>query len=47
MFQTGTTTGANLTIKSYNASAVKIYNATSSLVHFEKNKYFSLLQKTL
>jgi hypothetical protein len=28
---------ANPTIVSYNDSAVKIYNATSSLVRFEKN----------
>jgi hypothetical protein len=26
---------------SYNASAVKIYNATSSLVHFENRNIFS------
>jgi hypothetical protein len=37
------TTGANPTTVSYNASAVKNYNATSSLVHFEKKKYFLLL----
>jgi hypothetical protein len=30
-----TTAGANPTIMSYNAKAVKIYNATSSLVRFE------------
>jgi superfamily II DNA/RNA helicase len=30
-------TGANPSTPSYNASAVKIYNATSSLLHFEKN----------
>jgi hypothetical protein len=30
------TTGANPTIESYNASAVKIYNAKISLVRFEK-----------
>jgi hypothetical protein len=34
--------GANPTIVSYNAGAVKIYNAMSSLVHFE-NKNFLLL----
>jgi hypothetical protein len=36
-----TDSGANPTIVSYNASAVKIYNATSTyvaLVRFEKNK---------
>jgi hypothetical protein len=33
--------GANPTIVSYNASAVKNFNATSSLVHFEKN-YFTM-----
>jgi hypothetical protein len=42
---------ANPTIVSYNASAVRIYNATSSLVRFEKNVFFyfekrpSLLQR--
>jgi hypothetical protein len=36
--------GANPTTMSYNASAVKIYSATSSLVHFKK-KYFLLLCK--
>jgi hypothetical protein len=30
-------TGANQTTLRYNASAVKIYNATSSLMRFEKN----------
>jgi hypothetical protein len=30
--------GANPTIVSYNASVVKIYNVTSSLVRFEKQK---------
>jgi hypothetical protein len=29
--------GANPTIVSYNASAVKIYNTSSSLLRFEKN----------
>jgi hypothetical protein len=33
-------TGANPTIASYNASVVKIYNASSSLVRF-KTKIFS------
>jgi hypothetical protein len=28
-------------IESYNASAVKIYNATSSLVRFENNNIFA------
>jgi hypothetical protein len=38
--------GANPTIASYNASAVKIYNAVmSSLVHFESKKTF--FEKTL
>jgi hypothetical protein len=32
--------GANPTIVSHNASAVKIYNAASSLVHFENKKVF-------
>jgi hypothetical protein len=31
----------NPTIVSYNASAAKIYNATSSLVRFEKTKAYS------
>jgi hypothetical protein len=36
--------GANPTIVSYNASAVKIYIATSSLVHYEnKNIFFYIL----
>jgi hypothetical protein len=34
--------GANPKTSSYNASVVKIYNATSSLLRFEK-KYFLLL----
>jgi hypothetical protein len=35
--------GANPTIVSYSASAVKIYNATNSLVRFEnKNIFFNL-----
>jgi hypothetical protein len=33
------------TIVSYNASAVKMYDATSSLVRLEKQKYFLLLYK--
>jgi hypothetical protein len=42
--------GANPTIVSYNASAVKIYDATSSLVRFGNKKYYlekrsSLLQR--
>jgi hypothetical protein len=32
--------GANPTIASYNTSAVKIYNATSSLVRFENKKMY-------
>jgi hypothetical protein len=39
--------GANLTTASYNASTVKIYNATSSLVRFENEKRFHLLQNTI
>jgi hypothetical protein len=40
--------GANLTIASYNASAVKIYNATSSLVRFEsKNTFFGISKNAL
>jgi hypothetical protein len=37
--------GANPTIVSYNASAVKIYNATSNLVRFENKNCFQLLPK--
>jgi hypothetical protein len=37
--------GANPTIVSYNASAVKIYNATSSLVRLEN--FFIQFEKTL
>jgi hypothetical protein len=36
---------ANLTITSYNASVVKIYNATNSIVYFRDKKYFSLVLK--
>jgi hypothetical protein len=32
---------------SYNATTVKSYNATSSLVRFEKKKYFFYFDKTL
>jgi hypothetical protein len=46
-------TGANPTIVSYNASDAKIYNAMSSLVHYDNKKIvsstlkkrFSLLQR--
>jgi hypothetical protein len=31
---------------SYNASAVKIYNATISLVRFEKKSFFFYFEKT-
>jgi hypothetical protein len=34
------TSGANPTIVSYNTSAVKIYNATSSLVRFENKTVY-------
>jgi hypothetical protein len=37
--------GADPTIVSYNASAVKIYNDTSSLVRFKKAKMFSSIFK--
>jgi hypothetical protein len=40
----GANPGANPTIVSYNSSAVKIYNATGSLVHFE-NKISTNLKK--
>jgi hypothetical protein len=33
--------GANSTTLSYNASVVKIYNATNSLVRFKTKHYFS------
>jgi hypothetical protein len=39
--------GANPTIASYNASAVKIYNATSSLVRFANKNIFLCIEKTL
>jgi hypothetical protein len=39
--------GANPTIASYNASAVKIYNATSSLVRFENKIFYFILKSTL
>jgi hypothetical protein len=32
--------GASPTFLSYNASAVKIYSVTSSLVHFENNFFY-------
>jgi hypothetical protein len=37
--------GANPTIVSYNASGVKIYNATNSLVLYENKNIFFLVQK--
>jgi hypothetical protein len=37
--------GANPTIGSYNASAVKIYNATSGLERFGNKKILSLTLK--
>jgi hypothetical protein len=37
--------GANPTILSYNASAVKIYSATSNTVRFEKQKILCTLKK--
>jgi hypothetical protein len=40
-------TGANPTIESYNASAVKIYDATSSLVRFKDIIFSSTFEKTL
>jgi hypothetical protein len=43
----GLSPGVNTSIVSYNASAVKIYNATSSLERFGKQKYFLLHYKTL
>jgi hypothetical protein len=39
--------GDNPTIASYNTSAVKIYNATSSLVRFENIHVFSNFEKML
>jgi hypothetical protein len=40
--------GANPTIVNYDASAVKIYNATSSLVRFKnKKRFFSTLKNGL
>jgi hypothetical protein len=37
--------GANPTIASYNASAVKFYSATSSLVRFENRFFFFYFEK--
>jgi hypothetical protein len=39
--------GANPTIVSYIASAVKIYNAASGLVRFENNNFFYLEKNAL
>jgi hypothetical protein len=40
--------GANPLIMSYSASAVKIYNTTSSLVYIEnKNIFYSILKNVL
>jgi hypothetical protein len=39
--------GANPTIVSHNASALKIYNATSSLVRFETKNIFFCFERTL
>jgi hypothetical protein len=39
--------GANPTTVSYNASAVKIYNATRSLVRFENKDVFVYREETL
>jgi hypothetical protein len=36
---------ADPTILSFNASAVKSYNATSNLMHFENSKIFFYLEK--
>jgi hypothetical protein len=35
------------TLTSYNASVVKIYNATNSIVHFLNKNYFPLHEKRL
>jgi hypothetical protein len=39
--------GANPTIASYNASAVKIYNASGSLARFENRNIFFYFEKML
>jgi hypothetical protein len=39
--------GANPSIVSYNASALKIYHATNSQVHFKNKNAFSYYKKTL
>jgi hypothetical protein len=39
--------GANPTTPSYNASVVKLYNATSSQVRFEIKNIFFFFEKTL
>jgi hypothetical protein len=41
----GLGSGADHTTVSYNASAVRIYNATSSLVRFENKKIFLYFEK--
>jgi hypothetical protein len=43
----GTYTGANPMIVSYNASTLKIYNATRSLVPFENKNILFYFEKTL
>jgi hypothetical protein len=35
--------GANLKIKSYNASVVAIYNASNSIAHFDYRNYFTYI----
>jgi hypothetical protein len=45
--KTNATPGANPTIVSYNASAVKFYNTTSSLVRFENKTIFFYFEITL
>jgi hypothetical protein len=41
-FRTNLYPGANPTIASYNASVVKIYNATNSMARFYNKNYFSM-----
>jgi hypothetical protein len=43
----GLTPGGNPTIVSYNASSVKVHNATSSLARFENKKYLIFFENAL
>jgi hypothetical protein len=47
IFVSKNTAGANPTIASYNASAVKSYSATNSLVRFKNTNIFFYFEKPL